>query len=54
MDFHLSKDMEEVQKKIYRDNQSKRMIEKTNSGKSDLVDAYGGDLENHGLVGEDG
>ena len=40
--------------KIDRNNQSKRMIEKTNSGRDDLVDEYDRYLENHGWVGEDG
>lgn len=30
------------------------MIEKTGSGRDDLVDEYDGDLENHGLIGDDG
>lgn len=39
--------------KIDRNNQSKGMIEKTNSGRDDFVDEYVRDLENHGWVGED-
>lgn len=40
--------------KIDRNNQSKGMIEKTNSGRDDFVDECVRDLENHGCVGEDG
>lgn len=50
----FSKDIQEVQKKNDRNNQSKEMIEKTGSGRDDLVDEYDGDLENHGLIGDDG